>query len=59
MILDYSCLSATFPRQGPSENLWMCREKSCKEEITILKYRRRFQISLGILWEILSGNLQY
>lgn len=59
MVVDCNCLSAAFPRQGPSEYLWMRREKSWKEQITILKYRPRFQIFLGISWEILSVNLQY
>jgi hypothetical protein len=48
-----------FPNQGSAEHRQGFREKSWNKQIKFLKYREKFQISLEISREVLSGNWQY
>jgi hypothetical protein len=50
---------SVFPNQGSAEHRLGFRDKSWNKQIQILKYREKFQISLEISREFLSGNWQY
>jgi hypothetical protein len=52
-------INSVFPNQGSAEHRQGFREKSWNKQIKILKYREKFQISLEISREFLSGNWQY